>query len=217
MTEAQQIVRHLLEDEEVDDFADADWKEITTDLPSLLDEAGFFKTSTYTWVYKINKWMTNQVQLRGDRWYGRVMFETMVINEFEGTDIEIARWLESSGNWPEGHFTDWNRFAAAAAGKTIREDEDDDGSLDVGIPAPIEPLIQQSGYARPNHTTPYFTAGRGWIKRIGDMVAYISDPHLEGGRTITLISGNVPLWNLEFSDEDTIDFLDRMGSLKRYA
>lgn len=136
MTAAFRIVNYLLENEELDDFGD-DWKDVTTDLPLLLDEAGFTRQGQFTWNYKINKWMTATVQLRTDRWHGRIQFEQVVLNEFEGTSVEMARWLESSGNWPKGHFSDWNRFRAAAQRKTIRESDEGDDWKDVtpSIPA----------------------------------------------------------------------------------
>jgi len=105
---------------------DDDWKDITPDLQGLLSNAGFTQHGQFTWTYQINDWMKTYVTKESDNlWAAKVYFDTMTLDEFKGSEVEMARWLEAKGNWPKNHFSTWNRFHAAARGKGIREDEDD--------------------------------------------------------------------------------------------
>jgi hypothetical protein len=112
---------------EEDEFDDVDtWKDLADTLPAAMEAAGFIQRGTNTWTFGINQWQSVVVtRLQDGMWNGKVNFQGVgAISDFTGTEIEMGRWLESMDRWPKYHFSDWNKFEAAARGKSIREEED---------------------------------------------------------------------------------------------
>lgn len=119
-------VERIGENEE-DEFDDVDtWKDLADTLPAAMEAVGFIHRGTNVWTFGINQWQSVIVtRLQDGIWHGQVHFQGVgAINEFKGTEIEMGRWLESMERWPKFHFSDWNKFEAAARGKSIREEED---------------------------------------------------------------------------------------------
>jgi hypothetical protein len=154
-----------LEDDDV-----VDWKEVTSDLPPKLDEAGFEKTGPNSWKAELGQHTHFVVHLDKEtgRWTGANYFDEMQLYKFQGTEEEMARWLSTYGHWPNVNWTNWSKFS----GKDIRENADDDFDWkDVYSGSELPSFLSQQGYS---------LSGRFWVKTFpGDHQVHVI-PREEG-------------------------------------